>query len=98
METRLERPARAEGRFHRDEQGRDAEFEQGIGLRTAVASLLALGGWCYVYASSGRTPIVLSLAILATGLVPFLIWARAEREWPFGPKRSHEEFMTTSPA
>jgi amino acid transporter len=63
-----------------------------------VPSLLALAGWCYVYASSGHTPIVFSLAILAAGVAAFLIWARAEREWPFGPKRIHEEFRATSPA
>ena len=63
-----------------------------------VPSLVALGGWCYVYASSGRTPILFSLAILAAGLAAFLIWARTEREWPFGPKRIREEFRATSPA
>jgi amino acid transporter len=57
-----------------------------------VPSLLALAGWGYVYASSGHTPIVFSLVILAAGLVAFLAWARAEQEWPFGPKHIHEEF------
>src|SRR5690242_91004 len=39
MESRVEAPLKAgtDGRFHRDEQGRDGGFEQGIGLRTAVA-------------------------------------------------------------
>jgi amino acid transporter len=57
-----------------------------------VPSVLALAGWIYVYASSGRTPIVFSVVVLAAGLVAFLAWARAEREWPFGPKRIQEEF------
>jgi amino acid transporter len=58
-----------------------------------VPSLLALAGWIYVYTSSGHTPIVFSLVVLAAGLLAFLGWARAEREWPFGPKRIHEEFL-----
>ena len=61
-----------------------------------VPSLLAFAGWCYVYASSGHTPIVFSLVILAAGLAAFLLWARAEREWPFGPKHIREEFLAAS--
>jgi amino acid transporter len=57
-----------------------------------LPSLLALAGWCYVYVSAGRTPIVFSIVVLAAGLVAFLAWARAEHEWPFGPKHIHEEF------
>src|SRR5919202_1470290 len=57
-----------------------------------VPSVLALVGWCYVYKSSGHTPIVFSLVILAAGVVAFLAWARAEREWPFGPRHVEEEF------
>src|SRR3954451_16910173 len=57
-----------------------------------LPSLLALAGWCYVYASAGGTPIVFSLVVLAAGFVAFLAWARAEHEWPFGPKHIHEEF------
>jgi fructoselysine transporter len=45
-----------------------------------------------VYGSSGHTPIVFSLVILAAGLLAFLVWARRERQWPFGPKHIHEEF------
>jgi amino acid transporter len=58
-----------------------------------VPSLVALAGWIYVYTSSGHTPIVFSIVILAAGVLAFLGWARAEREWPFGPKRIHEEFL-----
>jgi amino acid transporter len=63
-----------------------------------VPSLLALAGWIYVYKSSGHTPIVFSLVILAAGVVAFLGWARAEREWPFGPKHVREEFLRASTA
>jgi hypothetical protein len=29
----------------------------------------------------------------ALGLAAFLIWARIEHTWPFGPKIIHEEFL-----
>ena len=30
---------------------------------------------------------------MAAGVVAFLIWARIEREWPFGPRHVREEFL-----
>src|SRR5919206_2504003 len=36
-----------------------------------MPSLVALAGWAYVYASAGRTPIVASVIVLATGIVAF---------------------------
>jgi amino acid transporter len=57
-----------------------------------VPSLVALAGWIYVYTSSGHTPIVFSIVILVAGLIAFLLWARAERQWPFGPKSVYEQF------
>ena len=61
-----------------------------------VPSLVALAGWSYVYTSSGDTPIIFSLVILAAGATAFLLWARAERQWPFGPKGVHEQFREPS--
>jgi amino acid transporter len=58
-----------------------------------LPSLVALVGWIYVYTSSGNTPIIFSLVILGVGLVAFLIWSRAERQWPFGEKRIREDFL-----
>jgi amino acid transporter len=58
-----------------------------------VPSLLALAGWTYVYVSAGRTPIIFSIVILAAGIAAFMIWARVERQWPFGPKDIREEFL-----
>src|SRR3954447_26705940 len=58
-----------------------------------IPSLLAFAGWIYVYTSSGHTPIVFSIVIIVAGLAAFLLWARAEREWPFGPKRIREEYL-----
>jgi amino acid transporter len=58
-----------------------------------VPSLLALAGWIWVWASSGRTPIIFSLVVLAAGLIAFAGWARAERQWPFGTTPIREEFL-----
>jgi hypothetical protein len=55
--------------------------------------LAAFGGWIYVYTSSGHTAIVFSLVVLAAGLLAFLGWAKAEAQWPFGPKHIHEDFI-----
>jgi amino acid transporter len=62
-----------------------------------LPSVIALAGWIYIYKSAGTKPILLSLAWLAAGVVAFLIWARAERTWPFGPKEIRESFVE-SPA
>jgi amino acid transporter len=62
-----------------------------------LPSIVALVGWIYIYKSAGTQPILLSLAWLASGVVAFLIWARAERTWPFGPKEIQESFVE-SPA
>ncbi|HTU91755.1 MAG TPA: amino acid permease [Gemmataceae bacterium] len=44
---------------------------------------LALAGWLYVYAASGRQFIVTSLLTLLAGAVAFLMWSWRLREWPF---------------
>ena len=48
-----------------------------------LPSLIALAGWAYIYVSSGRTPIIFSIVVIVAGAAAFLVWARAEREWPF---------------
>ena len=58
-----------------------------------VPSLVALAGWTYVYVSAGRTPIMFSIVVLAAGVAAFLVWARIERQWPFGPKHVREAFL-----
>nr|WP_143174285.1 APC family permease [Streptoalloteichus hindustanus] len=47
--------------------------------------VVALLGWAFVYYSAGPRPVLLSLAWLAAGGVAFLVWARRQRTWPFGP-------------
>jgi amino acid transporter len=63
-----------------------------------LPSLVALAGWVYVYASAGRTPIIFSIVVLVTGVAAFLVWAKLEREWPFGPKHVREEFLAADAA
>jgi hypothetical protein len=38
--------------------------------------------------------MLLSLAWIAAGTVAFLIWARMEKTWPFGPRSIREEYLT----
>ncbi|MDN3358890.1 APC family permease [Actinomadura sp. DC4] len=58
-----------------------------------LPSIVALVGWIYIYKSAGLKPILLSLVWLVAGGIAFLIWARAERTWPFGPKEIREAFV-----
>jgi fructoselysine transporter len=65
-----------------------------------VPALMALAGWVAVYVfadrnSPGMHPIELSLGWVVLGVVAFLIWARAEKTWPFGPKEIEERFLDT---
>jgi fructoselysine transporter len=66
-----------------------------------LPSIVALIGWLTVYSFADRNnhglhPIEWSLAWVALGAVAFLIWARRERTWPFGPKEVREEFLTVA--
>jgi amino acid transporter len=63
-----------------------------------LPSVIALAGWVYIYYSAGLKPILLSLAWLVAGAVAFLIWARAERTWPFGPPEIRESFLAEEAA
>jgi amino acid transporter len=45
--------------------------------------LVALGGWLFVYLSSGWLFIGLGLATLAAGVLVFLPWAGMRGDWPF---------------
>ncbi|MFD9791159.1 APC family permease [Streptomyces sp. NPDC059070] len=62
-----------------------------------LPSLVALVGWLVIYGyadrnSPGRHPIEWSLAWLALGCVAFVVWARFEKVWPFGPHEIREEY------
>lgn len=60
-----------------------------------VPTVLALIGWVYVYVSANTgqdslpwivRPVQLSLVWLIAGVGTFLLWAKVEHTWPFGPK------------
>lgn len=45
--------------------------------------VVALVGWLFVYAGTGRLFIVIGAATLLLGAMVFLIWARSRGDWPF---------------
>jgi amino acid transporter len=57
-----------------------------------VPTLVALFGWGYIYWSASWQSISLSLGWILVGAIAFLIYAKAERTWPFGPKEIKEAF------
>lgn len=58
-----------------------------------VPTIVALVGWVYVYYSATWLSIALSLGWIVIGCVAFLIYAKAETTWPFGPKEIRETFV-----
>ena len=72
----------------------------GLGFGTIYTSLaflaviIALVGWIYVYVSATWLSIALSLGWIVIGCAAFLVYAKAERTWPFGPKEIRESFGT----
>ncbi|WIX99131.1 APC family permease [Amycolatopsis mongoliensis] len=60
-----------------------------------VPTLLALVGWVYIYVSATWLSIGLSLGWIAVGALAYLVYAKAERTWPFGPKEIKEAFAST---
>lgn len=63
-----------------------------------VPLIVAAIGWIgvYLYADAnapGLHPIELSLAWVAVGVIAFLVWARAQHIWPFGPKDVEERYL-----
>jgi amino acid transporter len=66
-----------------------------------LPSVIALIGWVSVFCyadknSPGFHPIEFSIGWLLLGVVAFLIWARAEKTWPFGPKDIREDFLEST--
>jgi len=51
-----------------------------------LPSLVALLGWIFVFATSGREIMLFSLAALAVGVVGYLGWAVRTARWPFAPE------------
>lgn len=45
---------------------------------------VALAGWLFVYAGTGRLFILIGAATLLVGFGVFLVWSGRQRTWPFG--------------
>ncbi len=58
-----------------------------------LPTLIALIGWVYIYISASWLSIGLSVCWILLGAIAFLIYAKAEHTWPFGPKEVKEAFV-----
>jgi amino acid transporter len=58
-----------------------------------LPTIIALIGWVYIYISASWLSIGLSLCWILLGAIAFLIYAKAEHTWPFGPKEVKEAFV-----
>ena len=63
-----------------------------------VPTVIALVGWVYVYVSATWLSIGLSVCWILIGVVAYLIYARTERTWPFGPKEVREAYIGSAGA
>jgi hypothetical protein len=50
-------------------------------------------GWIYVYVSASTMSLILSGAWIVAGLVVFMVWARANKSWPFAPVQVREAYL-----
>jgi amino acid transporter len=57
-----------------------------------LPTIIAGVGWVYIYYSATWLSIGLSLGWIAIGCIAFLVYAKAEQTWPFGPKEINEAF------
>lgn len=48
-----------------------------------VPVLIAIAGWLAIFISTGRVPMLASLAAAAAGILVYLVRARCLRQWPF---------------
>jgi amino acid transporter len=58
-----------------------------------LPTIVALFGWVYIYVSASWLSIGLSLGWIAIGGIAYLIYAKAEHTWPFGPKEIKEVYV-----
>ena len=58
-----------------------------------LPTIVALIGWVYIYISASWLSIGLSLCWILLGAIAFVIYAKAEHTWPFGPKEVKEAFI-----
>ncbi|MGZ6372492.1 MAG: hypothetical protein ACXWL8_03775 [Candidatus Limnocylindria bacterium] len=49
--------------------------------------------WIYAFVSATPTSLILSSPWIVAGVVAFLIWARVNRAWPFGPLAIRGQYL-----
>jgi amino acid transporter len=70
-----------------------------------LPAIMALAGWIYLYYATtkstdsagnplGLKAIWMSVGWVVLGVIAFLVWARMESSWPFGPIEIREEFAS----
>jgi amino acid transporter len=59
--------------------------------------LIAGAGWIYVYFSASTLSLILSGAWIVAGLVVFMVWASANKSWPFAPVEIREAYLGNPP-
>src|SRR5262249_41381869 len=64
-------------------------YRQGL---DPVPTLNPLVGWVYIYIAATWRSIGLSLGWIVIGCIAFLVYAKTEHTWPFGPKEIDEAF------
>jgi len=50
--------------------------------------VIAIAGWIGIFISTGRKPMLASLAAAGTGILVYLTRARLARQWPFEERAS----------
>lgn len=50
-----------------------------------VPALIALGGWIFLFCTTGVWLVMGGLIALLAGIIAFLLWSRGRRTWPFQP-------------
>ncbi|MEO7066657.1 MAG: APC family permease [Rhodanobacter sp.] len=58
-----------------------------------IPCVIALLGWIYVYVSASAMSLILSGVWIVAGLVVFIVWAKANKSWPFAPVQVREAYL-----
>jgi amino acid transporter len=56
-----------------------------------LPALVALAGWIFLFATSGRATMIYAAGVVAVGIVLYLVWAFGTKRWPFGAEGEDRE-------
>ena len=62
-----------------------------------LPTIIAAGGWIYLYLSASALSLILSGVWIVAGIIVFLIWAKINAAWPFSSQKSLQEVQSTLP-